>query len=446
MRCSNCHSNNWENVDFARIKPSGMSVCKDCGFVSYPAKWKTPEEIKAHYRSDYRPPPTTQNIFAGERKNHFHHAFLAETFEKWRREGKESPRICEIGAAFGFALQWFRKCFPKADVTGTELTTSFRRNAFHEFGVTLTEDIDESKKYDMIMSYKVLEHQLDPDKELRRYRECLSGDGLFYISVPTWFNSMFNFGLPGFDVEYYYDPNHINVWTKEIFKGMLETNGFEIIKEDQVIYSSTYLCKKGEFKTATVKHNAEEIKSHLTKIRAAYMFFTENKFDEAIAQWPDYPQAHISKLEMSRKDLKEKGWESFKKTYIMPMLDACTTSAEAMICATDFAMRAEMWNEAIHFAETALLMKPENPQSLHQLSNIMREMAMRAKDNKTKAHYFAQAREVAVHLRNVSTQHFKEATDLIYLFNSKFPCPSEIKNVPIEKPALVADRPPEASP
>lgn len=419
MRCCNCNSNNWENVDSARMKPSGMSVCKDCGFVSYPSKWKTKEEILKHYRTAYRNPPTHGNLFSGERKNHFHNVFLQDLFEKWKAEGLENPKICEVGAAMGMTLHWIKGVFPKAEIYGTEITTSFRRNAFHEFGINLTEEIDTTKKYDLIISYKVLEHMLDPDMELEKYRQCLSPTGLFYISVPTWFNSMINFGLDGFDLEYYFDPNHVNVWTQEMFEGMLKHKGFEIIKNDQVIYSSTYLCKPSDVVAPIVKEDPANIKNYLEKIKGAFMAYSQNNFDEAIKLWPDYPQAHISKAEMTRKDIQEKGWPWFRDNVIEKAIVACPTSAGVLIMATDFAMRCEQFKEAIGYCERALLAKPENPVSLHQMTNIMREMAIRAGDDRERTHYFVQAREVARHLRNVSTQHFKEATDLIFLFNSK---------------------------
>lgn len=420
MRCSNCGEDKWENVDFARIKPAGMHVCQECGFISYPEKWKTKEEIFAHYRSAYRQPPTANNIFSGERKNHFHHVFLLDLFNKWKADGLENPKICEIGAAMGYTLHWIKTLFPKAEIHGTELTTSFRRNAFHEFGINLTEDIDTTKKYDLIISYKVLEHQLDPDLELKRYTDCLTPDGLFYISVPTWFNSLQNFGMDGFDLEYYFDPNHINVWTIETFENILARAGFEIIKSDQVIYSSTYLCKANPelTKTAVHKESPDNIKNYLTKIRDAYMATTRNEFEEAIKLWPDYPQAHISAAEMTRKKIAEKGWPWFKENVIEKAIQSCPTSAAILISATDFAMRSDAFDDAIKYCEMALKAKPENPVSLHQMANLMRELAIRSKNPKEQVHYFVQAREVARHLRNVSTQHFKEATDLAFLFNA----------------------------
>lgn len=419
MLCFNCGASNWENIDQYRLKKVGMSICTCCGAISYPSKWKSEDEIKKHYRNSYRTPPTHNNIFAGERKNHFHHAFLNDLFTEWKSENKK-PVICESGAAFGMALNFFKQVFPEAELHGTEITTSFRRNAFHEFGIKLTEDFDMTRKYDLIMSYKVLEHQLDPRRELTKFRTCLADDGFLYISVPTWFNSMINFGQSGFDLEYYYDPNHVNVWTRPMFEVMLKSCGFEIVKEDHIIYADTYLCKKSDnFSTQEYhKENIDEIKSHLQKTYDAYFLMLDNKFKEAIQVWPDFPQAWINHLEFSRKELAE-GWESFKEKYVEPMIAACPLSPEVLITACDFAMRGKNWQDAISYCEKALRAKPENPNSLYHMTNIMREIAIESKDIETKTHYFLQAREVAKHLRKTSLQYFKEATDLIMLYNAQ---------------------------
>jgi len=99
MECIVCKSNDWENVDKYRIKPEGMSICKSCGFVSYPSKWKSQEEIKQHYRNDYRTHPTSNNVFTGQRKVHFHNHFLTSVFKEWAESGKKSPNVFESGAA-----------------------------------------------------------------------------------------------------------------------------------------------------------------------------------------------------------------------------------------------------------------------------------------------------------------------------------------------------------
>lgn len=447
MRCSNCgEAKQWQNVDFARIKPQGMCMCGNCGFISYPDKWKTKEEILKHYRASYRQPPTHFNIYAGQRKNNFHMAFLYELFEAWGKRGLTKPKILEIGSAFGYTLHWLKQMFPEAEITGTELTTSMRKVAKLEFGVQLDEDIDDTKKYDLIISYKVLEHQLDPDFELQRYQKMLTPEGRFYLSVPTWFDTLSNFGAGGFDLEYYYDPNHINVWTRPMVEAMVARCGFEIVKKDYVIYSSTYLLKQNDaLKSVTppYKEDPAKIIEQLEKVKMAYLAFTEGQHLQAIKIWPNYPTAHTQHIEMNRKKLAEIGWPEFKAQYIDPMLKDCVDSgiAEAYELAADYAMRAGALEEAVKYCEGSLKSKPENPGALHRMSNCMREMALRAKTEQEKVHYFGQALEVARHLRATSAQHFKEATDLIYLYMSHLPLAvsqTEAKNVVSMKDARKA--------
>lgn len=427
MNCPICGNNHWENVDQYRFKPEGMSICLRCGFVSYPSRWKTEEEIKAHYRKDYRSCPSANNLYSGQRKLHFHHAMLSELFEKWKIDKRGPINVFECGAAYGMALSWVRDQYSEAQVSGSELTISYRRNAFWEYGIRLEEDFDLSKKYDLIMSYKVAEHQLDIDKRLMEYRDTLKDDGFLYISVPCWFGQMNNFGLGGFDLEYYYSPNHINVWTRKLFESLLKKVGFEIVKENHVMYDSTYICKK----TTPVDlvesdyESVDEIKKKLELIKLAFIAFTENRFDDAILLYPNFPQAHISRIEMSRKEIFALPWEEIEEKIIKTLFDQCDECAELWVCAADLAMRAKRWDKAIDFAEAGLRAKPHNPVNLGQLINIMREIAISSESEEKKLHYFNQARQIASHLGKVSLQNARESIDYRYLFNSQIPIPEE---------------------
>jgi len=247
MICCICENDNWENVDeLARFKPEGMSICTTCGFISYPQKYKTEEEIKQYYRKDYRNNPSAGNLYSGQRKLHYHNDFLKDVFAEFNSESYKNSElnVLEVGAAFGMALKNINNQVPHANIYGSELTRSFRRNAYQEFGIDLVEDFDQSKQYDLIMSYKVAEHQLDLHLRMKEYYESLKENGYLYISIPAWFDTLENFGAQGFDLNYYYDTNHINVWTKKHFEGLLEKSNFEIIKQDHICYGSTYLCKK----------------------------------------------------------------------------------------------------------------------------------------------------------------------------------------------------------
>jgi SAM-dependent methyltransferase len=246
MRCPVCETNKWTNVDHLRIAAKGMHICDNCGFVSYPKAYKTEDEIKAHYETNYRQCPSVQNAFTGQKKLHIHSAFLTPLLKEWKDKGFKDPVIGEVGAAYGMFLNWIRGHFPEADISGTEYTRSYRRNAWWEYGIKLDVDFDLTKKYDLITSFKVAEHQLDIDLRLREYAQALKPEGFLYISVPLWFHRMTNFGAEGFDLEYYYDKNHINVWTRDHFEYLLSKAGLEIIRTDEWLYDSTYLCKRND--------------------------------------------------------------------------------------------------------------------------------------------------------------------------------------------------------
>ena len=105
VRCVVCDTKgDWEKVDQYRLKPSGMHICKNCGFVFYPEKYMSEDEAKAYYKEDYRKPPNVGNAFTGQRKLHMHSHFLSDIMQKWKDEGKEKPVVCDVGAAYGMFL------------------------------------------------------------------------------------------------------------------------------------------------------------------------------------------------------------------------------------------------------------------------------------------------------------------------------------------------------
>lgn len=423
MNCIICSHDKWENVDQYRVKPSGMEMCTNCSFISYPSRWKSKKEIIDYYRKDYRQPPRSDNLFSGQRKLHFHNLFLSPIFEEWNKKGKDAPEVFEIGAAFGMVLEWVRKTYPGAKVGGTELTTTYKRVAYHEYGLNLVDDIDDTKKYDLIISYKVAEHMLDFNQELDRYVKCLNDDGYLYISVPTWFDSLNNFGLSGFDLEYYYSPDHVNVWTREMFESLLYRAGLTIVKKDYLVYDATYICQKAKI-LAKVEYSPEDKcvekkRDLLKRVQESHTLQINNKNDEAIAVYPNYPQAHSSRYELMRKDAHAKGWEWAKQNVIDFAFKSCPESNEIYILAADVAMRFEKYPEAIEYCRAGLKTKPENPVMLNMLINTMRELSMRANSLDERNHYFKQARDISIHLGKVSMQNFRESTDMRYLYGAQ---------------------------
>lgn len=420
MRCIICDQSEWQNVDEFRIKKEGMAICKNCGFVSYPDKWQSKEEIIKFYRKDYRRAPNASAYFTGEKKIHFHLAFLAPLFDQWKKD-KKDPVIGEVGSAYGIFLQWIKSNFPKADLSGVELTETFKRNAFHEYGFKFQDDLDYSKQYDMIATYKVLEHQLDADKELTNYGGSIKEDGFVYAGVPIWFQEMANFGEPGFDLDNYYHPNHINVWSREHFQYMINKAGLEIVRQNFTYYDDVYLLRRQkEKKQMETPKLFDQTMSNLKKIKNAFELFQEGKYQESLQTWPNYPTAWSHYYEVNRAKFDAQGFESIKG-FIDKALNSCPGSATVNCLAADIHMRYDRFEQAIKYLETALTCRPEYAPALIQLGHCYRNLGYKALEPDKRTELFKNSREVMRHLRSVSTEHFKECTDWIYQDNANIP-------------------------
>lgn len=412
MKCINCGSESWENVDQFRIKPSGMSICTKCGMVSYPDKWKSKEDIKKYYSSgDYRKAPTAGNFFSGNKKISYHHEFLNEYFEQWK--SKESFCVADVGAAMGMFLAWFKSVVPNAEILGTEWDMSFRRNAFQEYGIRLSEELDYSKKYDLICFYNVAEHVIDFDVELKKYIECLKDDGHIYLSVPIWFDMFFNFGPGNNDLEYYYDTNHINQWTRKIFQSILNKCGLKIVKENFTYYGDTYLCAKGETKEI-VLDNPTEIKEKMLAIKECFLLFTEKKYKESIEKFTANPMAWRGNYEMNRKDFHNAG-EKTVEEYMQQACGACQNSSEIIAMCADIMMRYGKWERAIQFWRVALTMRPGVAQYYSMMAQCFRGLFDKTKDQK----YLVEARNICRNITKIAPESLSEALTWIYHDNAK---------------------------
>lgn len=433
MNCFVCGTDEWENVDQYRLKPQGMAICKSCGVVAYPEKYMNEAEAKKYYAHDYRKPPQYGNLVTGHRKLQMHAHFLKNVLSKWKNDGKEEPKIFEVGAAYGLLLNWLKGYFPKADVSGTEYAESYRRNAWHEFGIELGLDFDTSKKYDLIISFKVAEHQLDVDKRLREMAESLSDDGVLYISVPTWFDRMHNFGLDGFDLEYYYHPDHINVWTKKLFETCLKKAGLRVIEHDGWIYDDTYICVRddSQMEVQPEYENYNEIVERMKNIKAAYLLTQDGEFEKAISVYPNYPLAWIHGYERKRalfekNDQGKAPLEVIEKEWIKPALSSCPFDLSILKLAADIYMRYDRFDTAIEYINEALQHRPNYGEFLRMLHHCLGEIALRQDDDNAKIKMFTEARDCARYLRETDMSLKNDALNWIYFYNSKIPTQGEL--------------------
>jgi SAM-dependent methyltransferase len=336
--------------------------------------------------------------------------------------------VFEVGSAFGMFLNMVQQTFPKARVSGSELTLTFRRVAYHEYGLQLLEDFDDSKQWDLIASYKVLEHQANPQKELHRYRLALKENGLLYISVPTWFHTMQNFGLDGFSLEYYYDKNHINVWTRKLFETLLAKCGLEIVKSNYVFYDSTYLCKRNDelMKQEPKLEVPTEIIAKLSAIKQAAACAEVSDPDGALKHFPAFPDAIIAHYEKNRAQYHAMGFDEIVKQVIDPALKACPDTFKIVILAADLHARYDKFEEALALFDRALKMKPGDGATLFAMAGVFRGLA--ARDPQRAAKFYTQSRDLMREVHRVSMQHAQESVTWIFADDAKIPAPWEVKN------------------
>lgn len=431
MRCIVCDSDKWKNVDHWRGTPlelvkehgAGMAQCEECGFVSYPNKYQSYEAIKAYYRTAYRPAPNVQNLCSGERKLHYHEVVLRPWIEQWK-SAERPPVIGEVGSAMGMFLSWMKQQIPQAEVHGTELTTSYRRVAKHEFGIDLVEELPE-KKYDMIASYHVLEHQMDADWWLAAYAKMLSEQGVIYLSTPIWFREATNFGSQGFDLDYYWHPDHINCWSQEHLELIIWKAGLEIIYKNDNIYGNTYILRKLQGEPA---HKPELALPGVYAKRGedllrCWRHIQSNETDLAIEAYPNCPAAWINHYELNRAKL-DKDKKALSE-FLNSAVKACPNTADTLTLAADVNVRYEEFKNAIALFKQALKRKPNNPTLLFGLANCFRQIALKTKNEDEKMAALNESLAIMKHARATSIELANQATSWIYHDYSLIPIGGE---------------------
>lgn len=431
MQCPICRSaeTKWTNVDHLRLKPEGMRICETCGFVSYPTRYKTKSEIIQYYKKEYRAPPNSNNIYTGERKIQYHAHFLESLLTQWQNENRKDILITDIGSAFGLFLSWIKTQLPEAEVYGVELTTSYVRNAWHMFQIKTLEDFEDTKKHDLIASYKSLEHILDPDIELARYIDALKEDGYLYLSVPLWFESMKNFGGGGFDIEYYYSPNHINTWTRKHFEGLIRVCGGEIVKENRTYYETCYLIKRSpSLRTSdrtSLYEKPAEIIEKMEAIYSAAEAYRAADYKKALEIWPNCPSAWPAFYENNRKGLHEQGFDFIYNEICVKALEACNEDADLHFLAADICARYDKYEMAVEHLKRANTLRPNMPNVFAHLSNCFRALGKAATDECVRIKFYEQSRRCSKILGDIASQYKGESLTWMMLDNSNIPTPWE---------------------
>jgi tetratricopeptide (TPR) repeat protein len=321
--------------------------------------------------------------------------------------------VGEIGSAHGMFLNWLRGHFPEADVHGTELTIPYRNVAFLEYGIKLEEEFDYSKKYDLIVSYHVLEHQCNPDEKLKKYAECLKDGGVFYLACPVWFRELANgANIPGFELDYYWAPDHINAWSEEHLEYIIAKAGLEIVYKNDNVYGNTYILKRSTKEAVKPEFDLARYEAFLDTAKKCYLLLSENKAQEAIALHKNMPSAWINHYEFNRAQFHKSREETDK--YLKQSIAACPNSADTIQFASDILCRYERYDEALECLHKALERKPNHPTVLMAVANCYRMRALKETDPAKKKEMLLKCINIGRFIMTISTESVPQVLNWVY--------------------------------
>lgn len=289
----------WVERDFLDYRNAkiGFKIDRKTGFVTYDER----PDLEEHYRKSYRKNVVLNNIVTTNRKLEYHKAFLRPILEK---DGKDKS-VLDFGCAFGSTLGWLRSLGWKT--RGYELTDGFVNYGRNVMGLDIVQEkeplVGDHRKHDLVICYHVLEHVPEPMKLLAQLMQCLKPGGYLYLSVPIWFGTLDEpSGNTTVDFEHLFHIDHIQVFSHNSIRALLDAAELKIVAEETKVYGHTFLISREEGKAPEYgDDDPDEIIQKIVKAKEAIGLLQK---DPAAASkvYPDFPDAYVFESMKIQKD------------------------------------------------------------------------------------------------------------------------------------------------
>ncbi len=213
---------------FSKIYDDTLLRCNECSFVTANLDIDS-ETLKAIYNENY---------FKGEEyldyvrdKN-----VLQKNFGKRIKKVKKLyaehhiNNALEIGCAYGFFAESFKKAFPNTDYVGYDIASEAVQYGKTELGMNVFDmdylDVPSDKKYSDVFMWDVIEHLPDPDLFIEKIAKELEEEGRIYIT--TGDISSFLARKQKAKWRMIHPPSHMHYFSKATLKMLLENHGFQV--------------------------------------------------------------------------------------------------------------------------------------------------------------------------------------------------------------------------
>lgn len=225
FHCAVCHCKNHKRSH--TIDSGVLLKCHRCGVVAFFPR-PTYEELNAFYNGgyhdDFSQSTMADGLFAQNR-----YQALEQTLTRYASEliAKPERMLLDVGCGTGDFLWAAQQS--GWQVTGTELATDAVQRASQRINSQVFQGdithIDLPNTYDMVTSYHVIEHLLEPLAQLRRCYELLNSGGVLLVETPNI--KSLGARLRGRKWSHIIPPEHIIYFSPASLKYALKQAGFE---------------------------------------------------------------------------------------------------------------------------------------------------------------------------------------------------------------------------
>lgn len=206
--------------------------CKNCGML-YISPRPTVEILDEYYSNSPNYKFFNDYIFPASKEVRREKIFIPRVkkiLEYCNKYGVKKDKLIEIGAGFGIFCEETIKTKEFQEICGIEATEDLAqtcRNNGIKIYEGLIENINIEEKFNVAVAFEVIEHIFSPKDFIEKIANILEENGLLMLTFPNW---------EGFDIsllrEYSnsIDPEHLNYFTKNSIKILLEECDFEILE------------------------------------------------------------------------------------------------------------------------------------------------------------------------------------------------------------------------
>lgn len=206
-----------------------MYLCKDCNHLYLNPRPYLKDFDRIYPDEYYSYNFTKKEGIAKLAKKFIEKRFYANTYKEYINKG----RILDVGCGDGRLISVLKSINKNWGVFGVDFNKTAvekaRDKGFYIYEGKFEEVSIKERSFDLIIMNELLEHVIDPNEVIEKAYYILEPKGYIIIETPC-------FGSPDFKIfkdKYwggYHFPRHINIFSRNSIKTLIEKKGFRIVK------------------------------------------------------------------------------------------------------------------------------------------------------------------------------------------------------------------------